>query len=325
MASDIPSIIARADQIGAQKSTLANQATNQAIALANSIVVPVPNETSVTYQPPAIPGIIDPTPQVIAAYDSARNSLRAEMVNQFSTFFSQFFPIGNELTAAMGWVSNAISVGGSGINIGVENAIWERSRSRLLRDTVRAEDEVMTTWAARRYTLPPGAAAHQLAQVRTTTMNSVADASRDAAIEAFKAELENIRLAVTTAVQARSAAMSAASDYIRALALGPQTGINFSGQVADTKMRAQQLLTDLYSANVTGEKTRVDSEINVSKLNLDAKELTLKGNVDRATLAVQAAMAAAQSAGTQAAAALNAIHAQVGWNLNDSRDLSGTF
>lgn len=324
--ADIPSVIARADQIGEQKSVLANQATQHAISLANAIVVPVPNVSDIQFTPPADPGNMpDLSAEVTAAFNAAMTSLRATMVSDFTGFFAAHFPVGDELTVALNWVENAIVNGGSGINVNVENALWDRARSKLLRDSARAEDEAITTWAARRYTLPPGAAVHQLAQIRTTTMGAVADVGRDVAIESFKAELENIRFSVTTAVQVRGAAMSAAADYIRTLAIGPQTGVNYASQLAGLKMKAQELTTELYNMRLTGERTKVDAKTTIAKLDLDAKGLTLNGNVQKATLAVQAAMAAAQSAGTQAAAALNAIHAQVGWNLNDSRDLTGTF
>jgi len=325
MPADIPSIIARADQIGAQKSALADQATDQAISLAESIVVPRLTFDSLEYSPSAPPGAGDASGNVSAQFQAVRTQLLAEMQTQFEGFFASHFPVGGELSDALDWVSQAITTGGSGINVNVENALWDRARAKLLRDSARTEDEAMTTWAARRYTLPPGAAVNQLAQIRTATMGAVADVGRDVAIEGFKAELENIRLAVTTAVQARAAAMSAAADYIRTLALGPQVGVSFAGQIASTSMKAQEMLATMFDLQLTGDKLRVDALSQNARIELDANALSLKGNVDKASLAVQAAMAAAQSAGTQAAAALNAVHAQVGWNLNDSRDLTGTF
>lgn len=324
--ADIPSVIARADAIAQQKSSLANAATNNAIGLAQSITTPVVPPLSIDVNTPGSPGV--PLGVDDIAWDNfelLRERLTEELTSQFSTFFATYFPLNNNLLAAMDWVTDALAGGGSGINAAVEASIWARERDRQLRESVRQEDELMSTWAARGYPLPPGALTFQLMELRKVVTDRISDSSREAAIKSWEAELENVRLAVDRALQARQNAMQAASDYIRALALGPTLGTQFSSSLADARVRLASAATALYSAQVNAAELPLRAAIAGSDASLRGAELTLKGESTSAELAVNAAVAAANSAGTQAAAALNAIHAQVGWNLNDNRDLTGTF
>lgn len=324
--ADIPGVITRADEISRQKSLLADAATTAAVNLAGSIglaSITVPTQSIDSVAAPDTPA--DLSAQINAEFDAAREAMRQELITAFSGFFSTYFPLGTELSAALNWVSNTIVNGGSGIDVNVENALWNRDRDRLFRDQSRQEDELVSTWAARRYPLPPGAAVHQLQQIRSDTADKVADSSRSQAIKAFEAELDNIKFAVGQAITARTAAMQAAADYIRTLAIAPQVSVQYATAVTNARMKAQELVMELYNLNLQAAKTKADVTSTSYKLQLDAAELQLKSQVESVKLAAEATMAAAQSLGTQAAAALNAIHANVGWNLSDSRDLTGTF
>ena len=324
---DIPAVVANVNAIGIAKQALADASTKQAIALAATLSQPeIKVAISTTTMPTA------PTVDTLAGYQVTsdfnylRGMLNTQLVSIFAPFFSTYFPIGNELTDAIAWVDNAILNGGSGMRPAVEGALWDRARGRILADNTRMQDEIMTTWAARRYSLPPGAAAFEIMVANLDASGKIADVSRDTSIEAFKQEMANITFAVQTAVSYRSAAMAASAEYIKNMVIAPAVAVaGIPGDAARAKVQAQEMLVQLFSATVQEAVSSIGIAVSTAQLNIQAAELTQKVAIEKVSLSVQAAMAAAQSAGNQAAAALNAIHAQLGWNLNDSRDLTGTF
>lgn len=104
-----------------------------------------------------------------------------------------------------------LTTGGSGINPLVEDQIWQRDRQRILNDAMRAEEENMAVWAARRYPMPPGAAMYQSLQIRRDAADKIAESSRTLSIKQMEIEIENVKFAIEASIKLYAAAMSAAS------------------------------------------------------------------------------------------------------------------
>ena len=81
-----------------------------------------------------------------------------------------------------------------GIPSPVEDQIWQRDRSRVLADVNRTRDEVMSTFAARGFPLPPGAAAHAVRLAQADANDKIAMQSRDVAIKHVDILIENSRV-----------------------------------------------------------------------------------------------------------------------------------
>jgi len=252
--------------------------------------------------------------ELTALYQSTADEIKALLANGLSTFLMTYFPLGNELAAARSWVENAITNGGTGLNPAVEAQIWERDRSRLLRDAVRATDEAVAMWAARGYPLPPGALVGQVSRIDQDARDKIAQASRDVAIKQAEIELENIRFAIDKAIQLRTAAISAAGDYIRTLALGPQLGVQLAGSVIDAKAKLANVLTSFYQAKVSALELPVRVAIADANADVEVRKSNLAAQVSLINARVATVEAAARAAGTQASAALNALSASSGFS-----------
>lgn len=114
----------------------------------------------------------------------------------------------------------------------------------------------MTAFAARGYVLPPGSLVHSVLMVRQGLTNAVSQQSRDIAIKAHQDELENARLAVQQAIGLRGAAMSAAINYMQALAVAPQIATTLANAQIDGQTRIAAAKADLFRT-VTGAKTDI--------------------------------------------------------------------
>lgn len=265
--------------------------------------------------PDASQQIIDPSKfadgEFTDEYAATQARVATEMAAVFSDYFTNWFPLDDTYILAQEWAHTVLADGGSGINPYVEAQIWNRDRTRLLDDSMRAEDDAMTAWAARGFPIPPGAAAYQLLQIRRDTQKAIADVSRAAAIKSFETEIENIRIAVGRAIEFRSAVLDNAEKFFRIQLFPERYAQETESAKFDIRNKFRNAAEDLYKLQIEkfeqytyrNKAVGLDDDRRVVESNLATKLTALKYRVD-------AAIAEAQATATQAAAALNALHAQ---------------
>lgn len=226
--------------------------------------------------------------------------------------------------AAQQWMYDAITNGGTGINAHVEAQIWDRDRSRILKEADRAEREVAQSWAAKGYSLPPGAETWQVLQVRKNAGDQIAQASRDVAIKQAELEIQNARFAVENSIKTWTSAMAAAADYIKALSVGPNSAMQVIPSITDSQSKLINAAGDYYRARIAVEELRLKASMPAAEWEQQARVKNAEWVMEQIKSQVSAAIAAAQSVGTQAAAALNSLHGSTGVSnsTNDSVNYS---
>ena len=310
----VEEIINRSIALGDSKSAQAEAYGGQAVTLATGSVVINPAKITntpkvkepIVYIPSRAAGVD------FTIFDAKYQQIIDDLSYKFASFLTEYFPLNAGLMNAVeDWLEKAITSGGTGINATVEQRIWQRSRDRITADASAAIDEAMALWASRGFPLPPGAANSSVAAIQRKRSAEVAAVSRDAAIKAFETEIENVRFAVTTAIEYRTKAVSAAGDFIRALAVAPSIASQLSTNAAGAQERLISAAASLYNA-------RINEAEMIQRYNITQSDMTLKSLVDSATLNRQyvevkskAAADVAQSLGMQASAALNAVNATV--------------
>lgn len=268
---------------------------------------------------PEAPDLPDYDPNAIdARFDATTASVVAMLTAQFTAFIATYFPPSPYLTYAQTWIENVFAVGGTGFAPNVEDQIWQRERARLMRDSGRAQEEVTASWATKGYPLPPGAAAGAVLRVQENLLDQIAESSRAQAIKAAEIEIENLRFAVTNAIDLRAKGLSAAGDYIRALALGPTVGAQLSAAAAGAQGDLSRALTQMYSATVAASELPVRLRITDGELRERANEANLRASTEAQHDRVAAALGASTALGHIAAAAVNSLHAQTGITANES-------
>lgn len=200
-------------------------------------------------------GELDVT-QLQNLYWENREEIMEMLKAAFSDYMAQWFPAGTYFEKSTAWLERALGDGGTSINTAVETALWERDRARLTAEAARAEDEAMTAFASLGYVLPPGSLAHGVLTIRQGLTNALSQQSRDIAIKAHQDELDNARLAVQQAISLRGAAMSAAINYMQALAVAPQIATTLATAQIDGQTRIASARADLFRT-VTGAKTDI--------------------------------------------------------------------
>lgn len=274
-----------------------------------------------SYLPPEKPDLPLTDPEEgRAIYDEAYAQIGNLIEQGFKDFLSQNFPTGPFWDKALAWLERAID-GGTGVDAEVERQIWERDKARFLAQSAQAEAEAMATWANRGFPLPPGALVGAVQGIRLDASRQLAGQSRDIAINAFRAELENTRFAVQQVLELRLRAISAAGEYIRTLVLGPQTAMQLATGLVGLKTDLARSLTAMYQAEVAALEPKVRLAITDAQLKLDASRSNLDAELKTLTERVNAALAHAKMVADAAAASLNGIGAGASISGSDSSSL----
>lgn len=307
----VESIINQALATAAEKSDLADTYSERAITASmgssSPVFRPLTFATRNIEPPVRIP--MNATGVDVALYGSTYSQIITDLSGKFAGFFSEYFP--NEcdyLQEAQTKLCEMLA-GGTGIPAHVENQIWQRDRSRVLEDVSRARDDVLATFAARGFPLPPGAAAHTMRLAEVDANNKIAQQSRDVAIKHVEILIENIKFAIQQALDYRIKGIQAAGDYIKVLALGPDIAMKLATSAAGAQAQLITAASSYYRNRIAVEELRLDAlKFNASG-RLESSIAHVRAFSDRLRAQSDTLAAAARAAGDQAAAALNAVHA----------------
>lgn len=305
------SIIDQALTVAATKAAEATEFANEAITASSGAAF-------INYQPISFaPSNVEPSvyiPQHAAGvdsalYDATYDRIIADLTGKFEDFFNEYFPAGDAFQAAQDWLVKALTVGGTGIAPHIEDQIWQRERARTLREANRAGEEIIGTFAARGFPLPPGAMQHQLNLNQQRALEQNAESSRTRAIEQARMELENVRFAVQEAIDYRVKGIQAAGDYIRIIAMGPEIAMRLATSAAGAQAQLINAANSYYSSRIRLEELKFSVIRFNADQRLDAAKTEVREFSNRLNARTQTLSAAAQAAGNQASAALNAVHA----------------
>jgi hypothetical protein len=249
-----------------------------------------------------------------------------QLADLYAGYMAKYFPDEvNYLLKSQEWIYNTLTNGGTGMNPHVEAQIWERDRSRVLKEADRDDEEALVQWAAKRYPMPPGAAIYQSLMIRKAAGDKIAESSRAVAIKQAEIEIENVRFAVENSIKLYAAASAAAGDYLKALAVGPTSAMQVVPSVTDSQAKLIGAASEYYRSRISVEELRLKASMPAAEWDQQSRIKNGDWVMEQVKAEVSAAIAAAQSVGTQAAASLNSLHAAVGVQNSTSDAVSYNY
>ncbi|WP_047218058.1 hypothetical protein [Delftia lacustris] len=232
---------------------------------------------------------------------------------------------------------NARIQGGSGIAPAVEQQIWDRARDRETALALAREQEVLRGAEALGFPLPSGALAGQLADARREIHDKLSGLSRDVAIKQAEMEQQNVKDAITQALQLETtllddayklemlafetakttadnalAAFNAAVEHYKALLAGYQA----YAAAYDTVIRAELNKVEVYKAMLAAEQTKADinkSLVDRYRAEIDGRMAVVeiyKARVGAAQTLVELEKARIQAGGEEVKAFVATVNAQ---------------
>lgn len=313
---------------GTQKAAESNDYLDQAVTATGEAPTITPATTGFT------PAIIEPQVNIpaqaegasIAKFNELASTVMTELSNKFAGYIATYFPDDSAyLTETEAWLYKTINEGGTGIPEKVQNQIWERSRSQILREADRAIDETISTWAARRFPMPPGAATHQVLMINQAAAEKIAESSRAQAIKNADIEIENIRFAVQQSILLYNSATQAAMDYIKSLSIGYTSSMQVVPSITDSQSKLIGAASEYYRARISVEDLKLRASLSNAEFAQQAELKNKDYRMEKARLRVDAATEAAKSLGVQAASALNSLHASAGLSQSQSASTSYSY
>ena len=227
--------------------------------------------------------------------------------------------------------------GGSGLTPAVEQAIWDRARSRETKIALANEAEVMRSSEAMGFQLPAGVLASQLREAQQNYFEKLSGFSRDVAVKQADLEQENLKQTIAQGMELEGrlidysykleqltfeAAKATADNAIQMHNAKIEafksllTAYQIYAQVYDTIIKAELAKVEVYKAQLQGEQTKADlnrSLVEQYKASIEAGMSQVeiyKAQVGAANTLVQLEQTKISAAGEQIRAYVAQVNAE---------------
>ena len=274
-----------------------------------------PTITAGTAGAPTItePAVDIPTSQsatdVMSLFDTKYLELVALLSDKFTAFRTTYFP--DEATAynaAEDWLQAAIANPDSALPTTVAAQIITDDRDRIVADAARASDTVLAQFAARRFPLPPGAAAAATLEIQNKAQDEIAATGR----KVVMASIEQMRFVIQQVMGLRQSAMDSAIKYITALASGPDMASRLVGVGYDAQSKLISATSQFYNSRIAAAETIAKvQQFNVST-GLEAASKNQAAELTLIEDRLKALLTECQALAQMATSLFNNVHASAG-------------
>lgn len=221
-----------------------------------------PTDSNTGFEISAVEPNIPEVSDSVFTYEAQLEKLVALLEVQLGGFFAQYYPLNADaFDEATNWLVNAITVGGTGVNPAIEDQIWQRARERITADGRRAEEQIVTGYAAKGITMPAGSMLKKIEEVRFKQLATNGEASTTIAAKQLEIEIETVKFAVGKALESRQMAMSAAADYIRAIASSPDSALRTANLRDENRAKMMSAAATWYGARLDRDKIVLSSKL----------------------------------------------------------------
>jgi len=246
---------------------------------------------------------------VMDLFDTKYAEIIATLTAKFTAFRTDYFPDeGAAYTAAEDWLQSALA-SETGLPSTVSAAVMADDEARILKEASRASDTVLAQFAARRFPLPPGAAASAVLQIQQNAQDKLAESSRKITLMS----VEQFRFLIQQTLGLRQMAMDAAVKYITALASGPA---DIASRLVNVGYDAQSKLISAASQFYNSRTAAAEAVSKVQQFNVGtALDAASKNQAAELTLIedkLKALLTECQAVAQMATSLFNNVHASAG-------------
>ena len=243
-------------------------------------------------RPIALPDLNDPDLSGIAALIAEMRAARpvAPVLPEspdFGSLTSHYYALTNQqLTAFVGdcaalthlspRLTELLSGASTGMPAAVAQALRDRAFAAEDRQSVQAEQEALTAWLARGFTLPGGALEAQCVAIRALNRDKKAQLNRDLWIEEAKLEIENLRFAIQQGIAYEGLLRESWAKLYGIVQALAQTDIEVDLKILDSALNLYKVKADVWQIEFATIKDQLQIELaklEVYKAELDGQKL----------------------------------------------------
>ena len=151
--------------------------------------------------------------------------------------------------------------GGTGLNPAVEQAIWDRARSRETQTALANEAEVMRNSEALGFQLPSGVLAAQLREAQQNYYDKLSGLSRDVAIKQAELEQENLKQTIAQGMQLEGQLVDYSLKLEQMTFEAAKTAAENAIQIYNGQVEKFKALLAAYDTYAAAYKTIMDAEL----------------------------------------------------------------
>jgi hypothetical protein len=254
---------------------------------------------------PTAMGITD----ITGTFDSETTSLINLLAGKVTSFMADYFPNDSaDFAAAESWIAGALANPHGGLPTAVAAQLITDDQNRAMAEATRASDSVLATFAARRFPLPPGAAASAVLQIQQKAQDVMAESSRKITI----ASVEMMKFAIDNALKLRQIAISSVMDYTKTMALGPQISSQMFASAYDAQSHSISAVSSYYGARTEAKKVISSVDQFNAAATQSASEKNQAAQLSLIEDKIKALMVEVQAIAQITTALFNNVHANAG-------------
>ena len=173
--------------------------------------------------------------------------------------------------------------GGTGLSPAVEQAIWDRARSRETQTALANEADVQRTSEALGFALPPGVIAAQVRATQQDYYDKLSSLSRDVAIKQAELEQENLKQTIDEGIRLEGQLIDYSYKLEQLTFEAAKTQAENAIQIHNAQVEQYKALLSVYGIYSDAYKTIISAElakVDVFKALIDAEKA--KTDVNRA-------------------------------------------
>lgn len=175
-------------------------------------------------------------------------------------------------------------IGNFGLPDGVVNALFNKPRERLAKETKRAIQEATTRWASRGFSLPSGVLDKQIHAILDDENTKLSELNSDIFVQATKEQMEQLRFAITQGLALEQHTFNIFDNMVKRLfeVARYNTEAQFKlydyyVQIFNANNDSYKMAVDIYNSKVqnilTIYKTKLDAQSTISGLNNQLLEI----------------------------------------------------
>jgi hypothetical protein len=155
----------------------------------------------------------------------------------------------------------------------MQEIIWSRARSQGLRDNARFEDEQVTTWASRGFSLPSGVLANQLMMKQQALAFTNADLAAQQAIKSLDIQVDGIKFAAEISVKLQLGLIEGMKGMIATYASVADAEMGHNVSTTNAANTLYSAVTGYYDTLIRNADT--ENRLALGKQDIDIKRDTI--------------------------------------------------
>lgn len=243
------------------------------------------------------------------AADSNITLFIEKLSTEFTKFVNAYFPdYGVHIPDLEARVQEMLA-GDRMLPLPVENALWDRGRSRITKDYLALQQTVSSEFASRGFTLPSGVMTARLDAAKFANHAAAGEFSRDVAIRQAEIAVENLRFAMELAHRHRIDAINACINYVNSIIVAVlDKGIERARLIVDAKRALWDASTTYYNTLVRSGELLLNYEKLMSDLAVERARQMMQALITDGQRYTEGAIGAAQAMAKVAGDALASMN-----------------